>query len=80
VWHHIKITKEGPVLAKPLISIHTYDKEEEPLQTALQEVNLDETPMTEEDKPDTPVQIRTENSSDDKEEDPIDQQIKNSPI
>jgi len=80
VWHHIKIIKEGPILAKPLTSIHTYDKEEEPLQAALQEVDLNETPTTEEDEPDTPVQIRMENSSDDKREDPIDQQIRNSPI
>jgi len=35
VWHHVKIGKTGPVLAEPLISIHTYDEEEEPLQTAL---------------------------------------------
>ena len=80
VWHHVKITREGPVLAELLISIHTYNKEEEPLQAALQEVNLNETPTIEEDEPDTPVQIKTENSSDDEGEDPIDQQIRNSPI
>ena len=80
MWHHVKITKEGPILAEPLISIHIYNEEEEPLQTALREVNLDETPTTEEDEPDTPAQVRTENSLDDKGEDPIDQQIRNSPI
>jgi len=76
----VKIAKKGPVLAEPLISIHTYDEEEEPLQTALQKVNLDETPITEEDEPDTLVQIRTENSSDDEGEDPVNQKIRNSPI
>ena len=80
VWHHVKINKKGPVLAGPLISVHTYDKEEEPLQVALREVDLDETPTTEEDKLDTQVQVKTENSSDNEREDPIDQQIRNSPI
>jgi len=76
----MKIAKTGPVLAKPLISIHTYNEEEEPLQTALQEVNLDETPIVEEDKPDILVQVRTENSSDNEGEDPVNQQIRNRPI
>jgi len=71
VWHHVKINKKGPVLAGPLISVHTYNEEEEPLQAALQEVDLDKTPTTEEDKPDTQVQIKTENSLDDEREDPI---------
>jgi len=39
----VKIAKTGPVLGEPQPSIHTYDKEEEPLQAALGEVNLDET-------------------------------------
>ena len=76
----MKIAKAGPTLAEPLPSIHIYDKEEEPLQTALREVNLNETLTVEEDKPETLVQIRTENSSDNEGEDPIDQQIRNSPI
>jgi len=76
----MKIAKKGPILAEPLTSVHTYDEEEEPLQTALQEVNLDETLITEDDGPDTLAQIRTENSSDDEGEDPINQQIRNSPI
>jgi len=76
----MKIAKTGPVLAEPLPSIHTYNKEEEPLQKALWEVNLDETLTAEEDEPETLVQIRTENSSDNEEEDPVDQQIRNSPV
>jgi len=80
VWHHIKIAKKGPILAEPLISVHTYNKEEEPLQTALQEVNLDKTLTTEEDEPDALAQIKTENSFDDEGQDPVDQQIRNSPI
>jgi hypothetical protein len=80
LWHHVKIAKTGPVLAEPLPSVHIYNKEEELLQTALQEVNLDETLTVGEDKPETLVQIRTQNSSDDKREDPVNQQIRNSPI
>ena len=80
MWHHVKIAKTGPVLAEPLPSVHIYNEEEEPLQTALREVNLDEILTAEEDEPETLAQIRTENSSNNEGEDPIDQQIRNSPI
>ena len=80
VWHHVKIAKTGPALAEPLPSVHIYNKEEELLQTALREVNLNKTLTAEEDKPEMQVQIRMENSSDDEREDPVDQQIRNSPI
>jgi len=80
VWHHIKIAKTGPVLAEPLPSIHIYNKEEESLQAALQEVNLDKMLTVGEDKPETLVQIKTQNSSDNEKEDPVNQQIRNSPI
>ena len=49
---------------EPLPSIHIYNKEEEPLQAALREVNLDETLIVGEDKPEILLQIRSQNSSD----------------
>jgi len=57
-----------------------YNKKEELLQAAIWEVNLDETLTVGEDELETPVQIRTQNSSDDEGEDSIDQQIRISPI
>ena len=57
-----------------------YNKKEEPLQVAIWKVNLDETLTVREDELETPVQIRTQNSSDDEGEDSIDQQIRNRPV